>query len=141
MKLNYILRTSDTSLEILSAQKVLEISNFVHVDDVQNIYRRIDLTNEVSNNHFHTQTIILRSSEHLDKVSHMDVTLINSILRHRPVNFRYTIICNMLIIPNLITQSLLYGHFITRIFKYFKVPIMSHLVNPLRVQGMRPCLL
>lgn len=53
----------------------------------------------------------------------MDVALLNSILRHRLVIFGYMIIRNLLTIPSLISRSLPYGHFITRILKYFRVPI------------------
>ena len=126
-ELNSILRTSDTVSEIFSTRKAFDIDHFVHVDAVRNTCRRISLSDEVCNIHFRTQclclqsrillcliqTIILPKSGHLDEVSHMDVALIDSILRHRPVNFGYIIIRTMLSIPNLITHSLLYSHFIT----------------------------
>ena len=60
----------------------------------------------------------------------MDVTLIDCILRHRPIDLGYTIIRNMLSIPKLITRSLPYGHFITRILKYFSVPIQEPSCRP-----------
>ena len=104
-----------------------DIGHFVHVDVVRNICRRIDLSNEVCNIHFRIQclclqfrillhfmqTIVLPRSGNLDEVFHMDVALLDSILRHRPVYLGYTIIRIMLSIANLITRSLLYGHFIT----------------------------
>lgn len=125
-ELNSILGASDTSLKIFSTRKALDIDHFVHVDSVRNTCRRIYLSDEVYNIHFRTQclclqsrillcliqTIILPKSGHLDEVSHMNVALIDSILRHRSVNFGYTIIDTMLSIPNLITHSLLYSHFI-----------------------------
>lgn len=58
------------------------------------------------------QTIVLPKSGHLDEVSHMDVALIDSILRHPPINLGYTIIRTTFSIPNLVTRSLPYGHFI-----------------------------
>lgn len=53
----------------------------------------------------------------------MDAALIDSILRHRLINLRYTIIRSMLTIPNIKFRSLPYCHFITRLLKYFRVPI------------------
>ena len=53
----------------------------------------------------------------------MYVALIDSILKHRPVNLGYTIIRTMLSILKLIIRSLPCGHFITRILKHFWVPI------------------
>ena len=66
----------------------------------------------------------------MDEVSHIDVALIDCILRCCPVNLGYTIIRTMLSIPNLITRSLPYGHFITRILKYFKVLINEPSCKP-----------
>ncbi|GAY54995.1 hypothetical protein CUMW_161010, partial [Citrus unshiu] len=77
-ELNSILGTSEDGLEIYSARKVPTIDNFVHVDAVRNICRLIDLSDE---------NIVLPRSGHLDDVTHMDVALIDSILRHRvPIN-------------------------------------------------------
>ena len=126
-ELNSILGTSDIGLEIFFTKKAPDIDHFVHVDAVRNICRRIDLSDEVCTIHFRTQclclqshillcfiqTIVLPRSGHLDKVSHMDVALIDSILKHRPVNLGYTVIRIMLSIPNLISRSFPYGHFIT----------------------------
>lgn len=81
--------------------------------------------------HFIQITVLPRSG-HLDEVSHMDVVLINSIFRHRPVNLGYTIIRTMLSIPKLITRSLLYGHFITRILRHFKIPINEPSCKPFK---------
>ena len=60
----------------------------------------------------------------------MDVALIDCILRRRLVNLGYTNIRTMLYIPNLITRSLPYGHFITQILKYFKVSINEPSCKP-----------
>lgn len=65
----------------------------------------------------------------------MDVALIDSILRHRPVSLRYTIIRTMLSIPNLISHALPYGNFITQILKYFRVPINESSCKPCRSIG------
>ena len=68
---------------------------------------------------------MLPRSGYLDEVSHIDVALIDCILRRSPVNLGYTIIRTMLTIPALITRSLPYSHFITRILKFFNVPILE----------------
>ena len=60
----------------------------------------------------------------------MDVALIDYIFRHRPVDLGYTIVRNMLSILKLITRSLPYGHFITRILKFFDVPIKEPSCRP-----------
>ena len=105
-QLNSIIGTYDNGLEIFSDRKAPDIDHFVHVNVVRNICRHIDLYDEVCNIHFRTQylclqshillcliqTIVLPRSGHLDEVSHMDVALIDSILRHRLVKFEYTII-------------------------------------------------
>ncbi|KAH9753253.1 Integrase catalytic domain-containing protein [Citrus sinensis] len=100
--LNSILGSSDFGLEIYSPRKSPNLESCVHIDAVR----------------------------HLDEVSHMDVALIDCILRRRPVNLGYTIIRTMLTIPALITRSLPYSHFITRILKYFDVPIQEPPCRP-----------
>ena len=125
--LNYIIGSSDFGLEIYSPRKSPKLDSYVHVNAVRNICRRNDLSVEDCTIHFRTQclclqtcillhiiqSIVLPRSGHLDEVSHMDVALIDCILRRRPVNLGYTIIRTMLTIPALITHSLPYGHFIT----------------------------
>ena len=71
----------------------------------------------------------------MDDVSHMDVALIDSILRHCPVNLGYIIIQTMFSIPKLITRSLPYSHFITRILKHFRVPINKPSCKPSKSIG------
>ncbi|KAH9754083.1 hypothetical protein KPL71_015319 [Citrus sinensis] len=105
--LNNILGSSDDGLDIFSLRKPPEIDDYVHVDAVRNICRR-----------------------HLDEVSHMDVAMIDCILRGRPVDLGYSIVRTMLSIPALITRSLPYGHFITRILKFFEVPILEPSCRP-----------
>ncbi|KAH9768926.1 hypothetical protein KPL71_011792 [Citrus sinensis] len=121
--LNSILGSSNFGLEIFSPRKSPKLDSFVHVDIVRNICRRNDLSVEDYTIHFRTQclcfqtrillhiiqSIVLPRSGHLDEVSHMDVALIDYILRRRPVNLSYTIIRTMLTIPALITRSLPYG--------------------------------
>ena len=148
-ELNSILGTSDDGLEIFSPRKPPDIDDYVHIDAVKNICRRIDLSDDDCTIHFRTQclclqtrillrfiqSIVLPRSGHLDEVSHMDVALIDCILRHRPVDLGYTIVRNMLSIPKLITRSLPYGHFITRILKYFSVAIQEPSCRPSKSIG------
>ena len=148
-ELNSILGTSDFSLEIFSTRKSPDIGHYVHVNAVRNIYRHINFSDEICNIHFLTQclclqtwillrfihTIVLPRSGHLDEISHMDVALIDYILRHRPVNLGYTIIQAMLSIPKLITCSLPYDHFITRILKHFRVPTNEPSCKPSKSIG------
>ena len=148
-ELNSILGTSDFGPEIFSTRKSADIGHYVHVDAVRNICRRIDFSDEIRNIHFRTQClclqtrillcfiqiIVLPRSGHLDEVFHMDVALIDSILRHRPINLRYTIIRTMLSIPKLITRSLPYGHFITRILTRFRVPTNEPSCKPSKSSG------
>ena len=142
--LNSILGSSDLGLEIYSPRKSPELDSYVHVDAVSNICRCNDLSVEDCTIHFRTQclclqtrillrliqSIVLSRSGHLDEVSHMDVALIDCILKRRPVNLGYTIIRTMLTIPTLITRSLPYSHFITRLLKYFDVLIQEPSCRP-----------
>ncbi|KAH9668295.1 hypothetical protein KPL70_021361 [Citrus sinensis] len=105
--LDNILGSSDDGLDIFSLRKPPEIDDYVHVDAVRNICR-----------------------QHLDEVSHMDVAMIDCILRGCPVDLGYSIVRTMLSIPALITRSLPYGHFITRILKFFEVPILEPSCRP-----------
>ncbi|KAH9716748.1 Integrase catalytic domain-containing protein [Citrus sinensis] len=144
LELNSILGSSDDGLDIFSLRKPPDIDDYVHVDAVRNICRRSDLSVEDCTIHFHTQclclqtrfllriiqSIVLPRSGHLDEVSHMDVAMIDCILRGRPVDLGYSIIRTMLSIPALITRSLPYGHFITRILKFFEVPILEPSCRP-----------
>lgn len=126
-ELNSILGSSDDGLDIFSLRKPPDIDDYVHVDAVRNICRRSDLSVEDCTIHFRSQClclqtrfllriiqfIVLPRSGHLDEVSHMDVAMIDCILRGRPVDLGYSIVRTILSIPTLITRSLPYGHFIT----------------------------
>ncbi|KAH9680506.1 Integrase catalytic domain-containing protein [Citrus sinensis] len=108
--LNTILGSSDDGLEIFSPRKPPDIDDYVYIDAVKNICRPVDLSDEDCTIHFcnlclclqsrillrFIQSIVLPRSGHLDEVSHMDVALIDCILRHRPVDLGYTIVRNML---------------------------------------------
>lgn len=82
------------------------------------------------------QTIITSRSGYADKPSHNDVALIDCILRHRPVNLGYTLVRHMLSIPSMSTRSLPYGHFITRILRYFQIPLDEPTFEPTKPMGV-----
>ena len=65
----------------------------------------------------------------------MDVALIDCILRRRPVNLGYSIFRTILSILKLITRSLPYGHFITRLLKHLRVPIHEPSCKPFKSIG------
>ncbi|KAH9743236.1 hypothetical protein KPL70_003240 [Citrus sinensis] len=144
LELNFILRSSDDGLEMFSPRKPPDIDDYVYIDAVNNICHCVDLSDEDCTIHFRNkclclqtrillhfiQSIVRPRSGHLDEVSHMDVALIDCILRHHPVDLGYTIVRNMLSIPKLITRSIPYGHFITRILKFFDVPIKEPSCRP-----------
>ncbi|KAH9685823.1 hypothetical protein KPL70_014116 [Citrus sinensis] len=93
--LDNILGSSDDGLDIFSLRKPPEIDDYVHVDAVRNICRCNDLSVEDCTIHFRTQclclqthfllriiqSIVLPRSGHLEEVSHMDVAMIDCILR------------------------------------------------------------
>ena len=144
--LSSILGSSDFGLEMFSPRKSPKLDSYVHVDAVRNICRGNDLSIENRTIHFHTQclclktrillrfikSIVLPKSGHLDEVSHMDVALIDCILRRRPINLGYTIIRTMLTIPNLITRSLPYGS-LPESLNTLRYRFMNHRVDRLRV--------
>ena len=147
--MNSILGTSNDGLEIFSPRKPPDIDDYVHIDAIKNICRRIDLSDEDCTIHFLTQclclqtrillyfiqSIVLPILGYLDEVSLMDVALIDCILRYRPIDLGYTIVRNILYIPKLITRSLPYGHFIIRILKYFSIPIQEPSCRPSKSIG------
>ena len=104
--LNSILGSSNFGLEIYSPRKSPKLDSYVHVDAVRNICWRNDLSVKDCTIHFRTQClclqtpillhfiqcIILLRLGHLDEVSHMDIALIDCILRRHSVNLGYTII-------------------------------------------------
>ena len=149
LELNSILGTSDDALQIFLPRKSPDIDDYVHIDAVKNICRCIDLSDDDCTIHFRTQclclqthillrfiqTILLPRSGHLDEVSHMDVALIDCILRRCLVDIGYSIVWTMLSIPKRITRSLPYSHFITQILKHFNVPIHEPSCRPSKSIG------
>ena len=58
-ELNSILGTSDDGLEIFSPRKPPDIDDYVYIEAVKNICRRIDLSDEDCTIHFRTQCLCL----------------------------------------------------------------------------------
>jgi len=132
-----ILGISYGGLDIYTARKELEFSDFCHVDGVRNICRRQDLSDDVCSLSFRSQLlpfqvrilhIILQHmvtprQGHTDEVTRLDVGLLDSFIRKCHVSLSYTILCYMLSSPRVTNRSLPYGSIITRILKFFRVPI------------------
>ena len=60
---------------------------------------------------------------HTDEVTRLDIGLLDSIIRRWHVSLSYTILCHMMSTPRVSNWSLPYGSIITKILKYFRVPI------------------
>ncbi|KAH9744418.1 Integrase catalytic domain-containing protein [Citrus sinensis] len=110
-----ILGISYGGLDIYTARKELAFSDFCHVDGVWNICRRRDLSDDICSLSFR--------QGHTDEVTRLDVGLLDSLIRRRHVSLSYTILCHMLSTPKVTNRSLPYGSIITKILKFFTVPI------------------
>ena len=108
-----ILGISYGGLDLYTAWKELEFSEFCHVDHVRNICWRRDLSDDVCSLSFRSQLlpfqirilhIILQHlvtprQGHTDEVTRLDVGLLDSLIRRRHVSLSYTILCHMLSTP------------------------------------------
>ena len=124
-------------LDIYTIKKDFEFSDFCHVDGVRNICRRRDLSDDLCSLSFKSQLLsfqvrLLHSilqhmvtprQGHSDKVTRLDVGLLDSLLHGRHVSLSYTIMCHMLSTPIVTNRSLPYGSIITRILRYYHVPL------------------
>ena len=124
-------------LDLYITRKELEFSEFCHMDGVRNICRHRDLSDDVCSLYFRSQLLpfqvqilhiilqhmVTSRQGHTDEVTRLDVGLLDSLIRKRYVSLSYTILCHMLSTPRVSSQSLPYGSIITRILKYFRVPI------------------
>ena len=107
------------------------------MDGVWNICRRRDLSDDVCSLSFRSQLlpfqvrilhIILQHmvtprQGHTDEVTRLDVGLLDSLIRRRQVSLSYTILCHMLSTLRVSNRSFPYDIIITRILKFFRVPI------------------
>ena len=108
-----ILGISYGGLDLYTARKELEFSEFCHVDGVWNICQRRDLSDDVCSLSFRSQLLpfqvrILRIIlQHMvtsrqgdtDEVTRLDVGLLDSLICRWHVSLSYTIFCHMLSTP------------------------------------------
>ena len=144
-----ILGISYGGLNIYTARKELEFSDFCHVDGVWNICRRRDLSDDICSLSFRSQLLhfqvrilhiifqhmVTPRQVHTDEVTRLDVGLLDSLIRRWHVSLSYTIFCHMLSTPKVFNRSLPYGSIITRILKFFRVPFTESVYLKTRKLG------
>lgn len=136
-ELNRILMIPNEGFQVFSCRKKIQKPWFNVVDAVRNICRRSDLSEFFCNASFKAQALPLQvrvlhsiiqhfisiRTGHFDEVTRLDVCLLDSILVGRKVDVGYILVQHMLDTPDNKSRSLPYGSIITRVLKYFKVPI------------------
>ena len=109
------------------------------MDGVRNICRCRDLSDNICSLSFRSQLlpfqvrilhIILQHMVtprhgHTNEVTRLDIGLLDSLISRRHVSLSYTILCHMRFTPKVSNRSLPYGSIITRILKYFRIPIIE----------------
>ena len=135
--LNSILGTPNEGLELYSARAKIKEPWFSLENVIRKICRRGDLSTAFCNSPLKSQALPLQTrilhyvlhhvitprADHADEVSRLDVAILDCILEERVLNIGYIILHHMLSTPNLAKRSLPYANIITRILKYFRVPI------------------
>ncbi|KAH9724430.1 hypothetical protein KPL70_007481 [Citrus sinensis] len=135
--LNSIIGTDHVGLELYTSGKEIQFSRFSRVDAVRNICGRRDLSDDICSLPFRSQLLyiqirILHSifqhivtprKGHNDEVTHLDVGLLDYLLRRRPVNLGYIILRHMLSTPAVNNKLFPYGSIIIRILRHFRIPI------------------
>lgn len=138
-ELNKILMIPNEGFQVFSPRKKIQKPWFNVVDDVRNICRRSDLSEFFCNASFKAQALpllvrVLHSiiqhfisirTRHFNEVTRLDVCLLDSILVGRKIDVGYTFVQHMLGTPDNKSRSLPYSSIITRVLKYFKVPIIE----------------
>ena len=138
-ELDRILGISCEGLNLYTSIKELHFSQFTHFEGVRNICRRRNLSDEVYYLSFRSQLLpfqvrILHSilehmitprQGHIDEVTRLDVDLLDSLIQGRQVHLSFTILRHMLSTPAVSNRSLPYGRIITKILRYFHVPIIE----------------
>lgn len=136
-ELNRILMIPNEGFQVFSSRKKIQKPWFNVVDAVRNICRRSDLSEFFCTASFKAQALPLQvrvlhsiiqhfisiRTGHFDEVTRLDVRLLDSILVDRKVDVGYILVQHMLDTPDNKSRSLPYGSIITRVLKYFKVPI------------------
>ena len=119
------------------------------MNGVRNICRRRDLSDDLCSLSFRSQLlpfqvrILYIIHQHMvtprqgysDEVTRLYVGLLDSLICGRHVSLSYTILRHMLSTPAVTNRSLPYGNMITRILRYFKVPITEHIFVETRKLG------
>lgn len=72
---------------------------------------------------------------HSDKVTKLDVSLLDSLIRRRRVNLLYAILCHMLSTPAVTNQSLPCGNIIIKILRHFHVSLTKPIYTEIRKLG------
>ncbi|KAH9743958.1 hypothetical protein KPL70_003484 [Citrus sinensis] len=135
--LNNLLRISDDGHKIYTSQKALSFDSFEHCEGVRNICRRRDLPEDICTLPFRSQLlplqvrilhtilqhIITPRKGHSDKVTRLDVGLLDSLITGRPINLGYIIVRHMLSTLVVNHRLLPYGSIISKILRHFEVPL------------------
>ena len=144
-KLNRILGTPNEGLELYNVRTKIDYPWFLIENVVQKICRRHDLSSEFCRSPLKSQSLPLQIRilyyvlhhvitprfGHADEVSRLDVAILDCILEGRVLHVGYIILHHMLSTPCIAKKSLSYASIITRILKYFQVPITEQpFLNP-----------
>ena len=73
--------------------------------------------------------IVTPRKGHSDEVTCLDVGLLDCLLRRRPVNLGYIMLCHMLSTPAINNRLLPYRGVITGILRHFRIPITELVYN------------
>lgn len=136
MDLNGILGIRDGGYNVYTSRSRLDFSWYFHTRAVKNICRRSDFSNEDYSGTLKSQALCLQvrmlynvlqhvispKKGHGDKVTRLDVALLDSIIEEMTVNVGYVILHHMLATLEVGNKTLPFGGIITRILKHFKVP-------------------
>ena len=136
-ELDRILGISCEGLNLYTARKELHFNQFRHNEGVRNVCRRRDLSDDICSLPFRSQLLpfqvrILHSilqhmitprHGHADEVTRLDIGLLDSLIRGRQVHLSFTIVRHMLSTTAVSNRSLPYGSIISKILRYFLVPL------------------
>ena len=135
--LNRILGTPNEGLKLYNIRTKIDYSWFSIENVVRKICRRRDLSSEFCRSPLKSQVLPLQIKifyyvihhvitprfGHADEINRLDVTILDCILEGRMLNVGYIILHHMLSTPCIAKRFIPYANIITRILKYFSVPI------------------
>ena len=136
-ELDRILGISCEGLNLYTTRKELDFHDFRHNEGVRNVCRRHDLSDDICSLPFRSQLlpfqvrilhsilqhIITPRHGHADEVTRLDIGLLDSLIRGRQVHLSFTMVRHMLSTTAVSNRSLPYGSNISKIFRYFHVPM------------------